>query len=346
MEMRLANKVAIITGGGSGIGRAMSILFAKEDAKVVVADITDSGGEETIRLIKADGGDAIFVHTDVTKAADIERLIKTTIETFSKLDILCNNAGVPQRSTPLEAIEEAEWDHIYSVMLLGHFREPKAHKIIIDLFSLPGRLSDDLFGDIITENLPTILMRTCDGSLERIKSMALNKEADDFCRTSALHAMAYAVIEGIATREEVLSFYDSLFTGHEADEDSEFWGLLACLVNDLYPEELMETIKIGYEDGLINPGMINYRAFDRSLERGKEKCLEDLKKDFEYRSLGDVHKSMSWWSCFDENNRDSLPPYIPFSEPVHNIEKDNQKKKKAKKIKRKMIKASKRKNRR
>ncbi len=121
MEMRLANKVAIITGGGSGMGRAMGILFAKEGAKVVVADITDSAGEETIRLIKTDGGDAIFVHTDVTKAADIERLIKTTIETFSKLDILCNNAGVPQRPTPLEATEEAEWDHIYSVNVKGVF---------------------------------------------------------------------------------------------------------------------------------------------------------------------------------------------------------------------------------
>jgi hypothetical protein len=251
------------------------------------------------------------------------------------------------RSEPHTYIENADlWDHTYAVMLLGHFREPKAHKIIIDLFSLPGRLSDDLFGDIVTEDLPAILMRTCGGSLEQIKSMALNKEADDFCRTSALHAMAYAVIQGIETREEVLSFYESLFTGHEADEDSEFWGLLACLVNDLYPEELMETIKIAYEDGLINPGMINDRAFDRSLERGKEKCLSNFKIDYERRSLDDVHQSMSWWACFDENNGDSLPPYIPPPESEYITEEDTPKKKKAKKKKRKMAKASKRKNRR
>ncbi len=121
MEMRLANKVAIITGGGSGIGRAMGILFAEEGAKVVVADITDSAGEETIRLIKADGGDAIFVHTDVSKAAEVERLMKTTVETFGKLDILCNNAGVPQKPIPVEATSEAEWDHIYSVNVKGVF---------------------------------------------------------------------------------------------------------------------------------------------------------------------------------------------------------------------------------
>lgn len=119
--MRLANKVAIVTGAGSGMGRAMSRLFAREGAKVAVADITDSAGEETVRLIKADGGAAIFVHTDVSKPAEVENLIKTTVKTFGKLDILCNNAGVPQRPVPIEATEEAEWDHVYAVNVKGIF---------------------------------------------------------------------------------------------------------------------------------------------------------------------------------------------------------------------------------
>ncbi|MFC1869859.1 glucose 1-dehydrogenase [Chloroflexota bacterium] len=123
--MRLANKVAIITGAGSGIGRATSILFAKEGAKVVVADIVDSTGEETARIIKADGGDAIFVHTDVTKAVEVERLIKTAVETFGKVDILHNNSGVPERPTPIEALDEAVWDHIYAVNAKGLFLEAK-----------------------------------------------------------------------------------------------------------------------------------------------------------------------------------------------------------------------------
>ena len=119
--MRLANKVAIITGAGSGIGRAIGSLFAKEGAKVVIADIKDGDGEETVSLIKADGNDAIFVHTDVAKAAEIERLIKTTLETFGRPDILCNNAGVPQRAKPVESIEEEEWDHVYAVNVKGIF---------------------------------------------------------------------------------------------------------------------------------------------------------------------------------------------------------------------------------
>ena len=70
------------------------------------------------------------------------------------------------------------YDHIYAWMLLGHFRESKAHNVIIDLFSLPDRIPHELYGDLATSELPTILLRTCGGSIERIKSMASNKDAD------------------------------------------------------------------------------------------------------------------------------------------------------------------------
>jgi hypothetical protein len=122
---------------------------------------------------------------------------------------------------------EPYYDHIYALMLLGHFKEHKANKIIVDLFSLPDDIPHQLFGDITTCDLPVILLNTCGGSMELIKSMALNKKVDDYCRISALQAMTYAVVEGIVPREDVLDFYDSLFTGHETDPDSDFWGLLA-----------------------------------------------------------------------------------------------------------------------
>jgi hypothetical protein len=241
-------------------------------------------------------------------------------------------------SNPNNYIENPDlFDHNYAVMLLGHFGEARAHKTLVDVFSLPNRLSNDLFGDIVTEDLPMILLRTCNGSLEHIKVLALNKNADDFCRASALHAMAYAVIAGIATREEVLAFYGGLFTGQEADEVSDLWGLLACLVYDLYPEELMETITRAYEDGLINPGMIRYQSFERALRRDKNEHLEDLRKDFERRSLDNIHASMSWWACFKKGPKGSFPMGL--------ISNKSQKQKRAKK-KRKMSKTSKKKNRR
>ena len=246
---------------------------------------------------------------------------------------------------------EDRYDHIYSLMLLGHFRESKAHDVIVDLFSLPDEIPHELFGDLTTSDLPTILIRTCGGSIERIKSMASNKKADDYCRISALNAMAYAVVEEVASREEVISFFGTLFTGSETDEDSDFWGLLASFVCNLYPQELMSTIEKAYDDDLISPGMIGLEEFNTALEDGKEWCLERLRRDLERQSLDDIHDSMSWWACFDEEPQVYPAPdgLISSTHPTisdQSTQKSKKKKNKAKKKKRKQAKSSKRKNRR
>ncbi len=90
---RLKGKVALITGGGAGIGRASSLLFAKEGAKIVIAERDAAAGEETVRLIESAGGQALFVQTDVTEAVDVERAVQLTVEKYDRFDILYNNAG-------------------------------------------------------------------------------------------------------------------------------------------------------------------------------------------------------------------------------------------------------------
>jgi 3-oxoacyl-[acyl-carrier protein] reductase len=146
-KMRLANKVAIITGAGSGLGRASAILFAKEGAKVVVADINDDSGKETVEYIKSSGGEAIFVHTDVSKASDAENLIKATMEKFGKIDILFNNAGIPHRPIPVEDLPESIWDSTLAVNVKGIFLAAKyvtpimkkaGKGVIINLASVSG----------------------------------------------------------------------------------------------------------------------------------------------------------------------------------------------------------------
>jgi hypothetical protein len=158
-------------------------------------------------------------------------------------------------------------------MLLGHFRESKAHNVIVDLFSLPDDMSYKLYGDLLSGDLPTILVRTCDRHIDLIKSMVLNKNIYGFSRIAAANAMAYAVVDGIVTRGEVLSFFETLFTGNEADEMPDFWSILATCVYYLYPEEIMDTIKKAYDDGLIFSGAIGYGEFEEMLEAGEEKCL-------------------------------------------------------------------------
>jgi 3-oxoacyl-[acyl-carrier protein] reductase len=119
--MRLPNRVALITGAASGIGRASAILFAKEGAKVVVADIDETGGRQTVDLIAREGGSAVFVKADVTKAGDVERMIKASVDQFGKLDILFNNAGVGTAFTPLEQVDEALWDRVMAINVKSIF---------------------------------------------------------------------------------------------------------------------------------------------------------------------------------------------------------------------------------
>jgi hypothetical protein len=244
-------------------------------------------------------------------------------------------------SNPAEYVAREDYHaHIYALMLLGHFGEHRAHKTIVELFSLPGDIPDKLFGDIITEDLPVILFRTCDGLLDMIRSLVLNRGAYEFCRGSAIRAITFAVAEGIVEREGVLDFFGSLFTGDEADPSSHFWDALASDVCALYPEELMDTIKKAYQDGLISPGYIQYKHFEKALQDGKEICLEKVRKKLQRRSMDDLHRSMSWWACFDRQKE----PFLPVSNASIQQSKKNKKKAKKKK-RRKMAKASKRKNR-
>lgn len=120
--MRLANKVALITGAGSGIGRQTALLFAREGASVVVVDINDDGGKETVTEINAAGGQATYVHADVTQAADCERMIEAAEATCGKLDILFNNAGISHADDD-DAINtsEAVWDATMLVNVKGVF---------------------------------------------------------------------------------------------------------------------------------------------------------------------------------------------------------------------------------
>ena len=118
---RLDNKVAVITGAASGIGRATAIRFAAEGAAVVVADLNIDGGEATVRECREHAGRAVFQKTDVSGEADIKSMIARAVAEFGRLDITFNNAGFVGALGPLEEISAENWDRTHTVLLRGVF---------------------------------------------------------------------------------------------------------------------------------------------------------------------------------------------------------------------------------
>jgi NAD(P)-dependent dehydrogenase (short-subunit alcohol dehydrogenase family) len=116
--MRLARKVALITGAGAGIGRATALLFAEEGAKVVVQDVKATAAEETVQLIMKAGGEAVAIGGDVAARVDAEAMVKKAVDTYGRLDVLFNNAGIWRGGTLLD-ISEEDWDRTMDVNVKG-----------------------------------------------------------------------------------------------------------------------------------------------------------------------------------------------------------------------------------
>ncbi len=146
---QLENKIALVTGGGSGIGRAVALSYSKEGAKVVVSDIDETGGELTVSQIRKNSGEAVFIRADVSNPGDHESLIKSTIEKFGALHIACNNAGIGGASAPVGEYTVEGWDKVISINLSGvfygmHYQIPEMIKagggVIVNMSSILGKV--------------------------------------------------------------------------------------------------------------------------------------------------------------------------------------------------------------
>jgi len=155
---RLTNKVAIVTGAGKGIGRAIAIRFAEEGAKVVVNDIDAINAQKIIKEISSINGNAIAVIADVTRSNDVEKLIKVTLDSFGRIDILVNNVGIYEPK-PFLDISEEEWDRVMEVNVKSVFmccKKVVPHMVkrgcgkIINIASISGKRGDTLISSYIT----------------------------------------------------------------------------------------------------------------------------------------------------------------------------------------------------
>lgn len=145
--MKIKDKVAVVTGAASGMGKAIAILFAKEGAKVVVSDLNLDGANVTVEEIKASGGTAIAIKTNVAVEADIQALIDTTVSTYGTVDILINNAGIMDNFEPAGDVEDDKWERIFAINTTSVMRSTrkvmpifleKGNGVIVNIASAGG----------------------------------------------------------------------------------------------------------------------------------------------------------------------------------------------------------------
>jgi len=137
--MRLAGKVAIVTGAARGIGQAIALRFGQEGARVAIADVREAEGQNTVRLIEAAGGQACFVRTDVSDSAQVQGMVRAVLDRWGTIDILINDAGICPFEDFLE-MPEALWDHVLDVNLKGYFLVSQAVARVMVERGIRGRI--------------------------------------------------------------------------------------------------------------------------------------------------------------------------------------------------------------
>jgi hypothetical protein len=249
---------------------------------------------------------------------------------------------------PLVYTIEEHNAHVYAALLLSHFREPAAHLPIIKAFCIAEEHLVELWGDTTTETLPTMLYRTCDGSIEAIKELITNRKADQFVRCAATESLSYVVAFDETRRNEVIDFLQGLFTGEEADSESHFWGNLVATLCDLHPGESMEKIRQAFADGIVKQGFIALEDVERANDQDLESTMEKLRTWVTARMPADIHGYISWFAEFNQEgyNQPAPPPSSEKKDKAGTTKKSAGSKKKTSGPKNKDAKKSRKKNRR
>ncbi len=283
-------------------------------------------------LARFDYTDGVYLRDEMDIAVAQREAI--TPHLIALLDDLADN--------PLRYTLEGRNGHVYAVSLLSHFRETAAHRAIIRAFTVPREQLEELWGDMITETLPTLLHRTCGGSLDRIRALVVDREVDPFVRGAAIEALTFAVAEGVADRDETVAFLEGLFTGEEAEADSFFWSNLVATLCDLHPGDSMELIRRAYADNLVQQDYIAPEDVERSLAMDRAEAMDALRERTRRRMPADLHRYISWFAEFQP--KEDRPPASTDREAARARQADR--KKQAERARNKAAKKARKKNRR
>lgn len=214
--------------------------------------------------------------------------------------------------------------HIYAMYLLAQHREKRAYELLINFFSIPGEITLDFTGDIVTEDLDKILASVYNGNISYLKSLVENKNANGYVRSAALRAISILVVIGKISRKETINYFKKLFNGTLERRYSQAWNTLVVQSNYLYPDEVYEEIKAAFNDDLIDPFFIKIEHVKNTLSREKEQCLNELRNNERYRLINDTISELENWACFkhaDQNQKIKPSNNFPFLANVRKVKK-------------------------
>jgi len=234
--MRFTGKVAVVTGGGSGIGRATALKFAEEGAKVVIADFDQKGGEETVSLIRNKNGESFFVKTDVTKAGQVQNMVEQTIKKYGSLNIIFNNAGIEGPIKLLHETTEQEFDKTININLKGVFLCSKyvlpqmikqGGGVIINAASEAGLLGHNLYSAYCASKAGVVLLtKSMSGEYGRY-----NIRVNCTCPAPILTPMAMREAQ-VLGKEKTLASFKTMSPFGRAGKPEEVAKVVAFLASD------------------------------------------------------------------------------------------------------------------
>ncbi|WP_341530353.1 DUF1186 domain-containing protein [Nostoc sp. UHCC 0302] len=242
-----------------------------------------------------------------------------------------------------ELLEKEEYIlHVYALYLLAQFREALAYPVIIKFFSV-GDISLDVTGDIVTEDLCRILASVSNGNIEPIKELIENQKANEYVRDAAIESLLVLVAQEVISREEVIQYYEELFSKAIEDETGYIWTNLVSYSAKLCAVELREHIDKAFEKDLVDEFFINQEDVNEYFEQGREAAFNQLRDNLHYSFIEDVISEMENWVCFYQEKPQDLD-YRLIAPEDFILPKPKKSKAQVKK-KRKMQSQSRRKNR-
>jgi hypothetical protein len=223
-------------------------------------------------------------------------------------------------ANPSDASEEEALLFSYALYLLARWREPRAYPSVVRWLSLPGEAPFEIAGDIVTQDGARILAAVCDGNLEPIKALALNRSANEFGRGAGITALTLLAAWAETPREPIVAYLQSLAEEGLEREPSQAWNSLASGSADIEALEVFPALRRAYGDHLVEPEFMDPRELDEVEEAPRGRMIEETRE--RHAPIDDVVQATSWWSSFEAASRPAgpeepyrAPPKVGRNEP-------------------------------